>query len=50
MINPAAATTSITDTLDTTTVSLTATASVAEGGNIIYTASLNNAAQIAGHA
>ncbi len=44
-INPAAATTAITDTLDTTTVSLTASASVAEGGNITYTASLNNAAQ-----
>ena len=45
MINPAAVTTSITDTLDTTTVSLTASASVAEGGSIIYTASLTSAAQ-----
>ena len=46
-INPAAATTAITDTIATTTVSLTATASVAEGGNITYTASLNNPAQTA---
>ena len=44
-LNPAAATTAITDTLNATTVSLTATASVAEGGNITYTASLNNVAQ-----
>ncbi len=44
-INPAAVTTSISDTLDTTTVSLTATPSVAEGGSIVYTASLNNVAQ-----
>ena len=43
-INPAAATTAITDTLDVTTVSLTASASVAEGGSILYTASLNNPA------
>ena len=43
-INPAAATTSITDTLDLTSVSLTATPSVAEGGNIVYTASLNSLA------
>ncbi len=43
-INPAAATTSITDTLDTTTVSLTATPSVAEGGSIVYTASLTSPA------
>ncbi|MBZ0068666.1 MAG: retention module-containing protein, partial [Thiobacillus sp.] len=35
----------ITDTLDVTTVSLAATASVAEGGNITYTATLTNAAQ-----
>ena len=40
-----AATTSITDTIDTTTVSLSATASVAEGGVIVYTASLTSAAQ-----
>ena len=45
VINPAAATTGITDTLDTTTVSLTASASVAEGGSVVYTASLNNVAQ-----
>ncbi|MDO9175030.1 MAG: Calx-beta domain-containing protein, partial [Actinomycetota bacterium] len=44
LVNPAAATTSITDTLDTTTVSLTATPSVAEGGSVVYTASLNNTA------
>ena len=39
-ISPTAATTAITDTLDTTTVSLTATPTVAEGGSIVYTASL----------
>ncbi|MEW6119492.1 MAG: retention module-containing protein [Pseudomonadota bacterium] len=44
-INPAAATTTISDTTDTTTVSLTATPSVAEGGSIVYTASLTNPAQ-----
>ncbi len=44
-VNPAAATTTISDTLDVTTVSLTATPSVAEGGSIVYTASLNNSAQ-----
>ncbi|MGF6516418.1 surface adhesion protein [Pseudomonas sp. BT76 TE3572] len=38
------ANTSITDTADTTTVSLTATDSVAEGGSIVYTATLTNAA------
>ncbi|MDR6919058.1 hypothetical protein J2X66_005963, partial [Pseudomonas sp. 3296] len=36
--------TSVTDTQDTTTVSLTATDSVAEGGSIVYTATLTNAA------
>ena len=46
-VNPAAATTAITDTTDTTTVSLTATPSVAEGGTIIYTASLTNLADTA---
>ena len=46
-INPAAATTAVTDTIDTTTLSLTATPSVAEGGSIVYTASLNHAAQAA---
>ncbi len=45
VIDPTAATTSITDTLDTTTVSLTATPSVAEGGSIVYVASLSQAAQ-----
>src|SRR5205814_73952 len=43
--HPPAAVTSITDTIDTTTVSLTATASVAEGGSISYTASLTSVAQ-----
>ncbi|MHC8398328.1 retention module-containing protein [Pseudomonas sp. MDT1-17] len=38
------ANTSITDTADTTTVSLTGTGSVAEGGHITYTATLTNAA------
>ncbi len=36
--------TSVTDTADTTTLSLTATDSVAEGGSIVYTATLTNAA------
>ncbi|MFO1219881.1 MAG: immunoglobulin-like domain-containing protein [Burkholderiaceae bacterium] len=45
VVDPTAATTSVADTLDTTTVSLTATPSVAEGGNIVYTASLTNPAQ-----
>ncbi|MCR5882729.1 hypothetical protein LRS03_07625 [Rhizobacter sp. J219] len=44
VVNPAAATTTVTDTLDTTTVSLSATGTVAEGGNIIYTASLTSPA------
>ena len=36
--------TTVTDTLDTTTLSLTASAaSVAEGGRIVYTATLSNA-------
>jgi surface adhesion protein len=39
--NPAPVTTSVTDVQDTTTVTLTATPSVAEGGSIIYTASVN---------
>uniref|UniRef100_UPI0028AEC71C immunoglobulin-like domain-containing protein n=1 Tax=Pseudomonas sp. TaxID=306 RepID=UPI0028AEC71C len=39
--NPAVVTTSVTDVLDTTTVTLTATPSVAEGGSITYTASVN---------
>ncbi|MBT9525791.1 MAG: large adhesive protein, partial [Rhizobacter sp.] len=46
-VNPSAATTLVTDTIDTTTVTLTATASVSEGGSIVYTASLNNAADTA---
>ena len=37
------AVTTVTDTVDTTTVSLTATPSVAEGGIIVYTASLTSA-------
>ena len=46
-VNPAAATTTVTDTIDSTTVALSATASVAEGGNIVYTATLTSAAQTA---
>ena len=37
-------TTTVTDTVDTTNLSLTATGSVAEGGQITYTATLTNAA------
>ena len=44
-VDPTAATTAITDTIDTTTVALTATPSVAEGGSIVYTASLSAIAQ-----
>ncbi|MBK9352332.1 MAG: hypothetical protein IPN05_19995 [Sulfuritalea sp.] len=40
-----AATTSISDTTDATTVSLTASPSIAEGGSITYTASLGAAAE-----
>ncbi|MCP1473774.1 hypothetical protein ABIA54_002140 [Pseudomonas sp. EB276 TE3739] len=36
--------TTVTDTVDTTSLSLSATGSVAEGGSIIYTATLTNAA------
>ncbi|SEC78632.1 surface adhesion protein [Pseudomonas saponiphila] len=43
-INDKPAETSVTDTPDTTTLSLTATDSVAEGGSIVYTATLTNAA------
>ncbi|MFN3357716.1 MAG: retention module-containing protein, partial [Pseudomonas sp.] len=43
--DPAPAVTQIADTIDTTTVTLTATASVDEGGKIVYTATVNNAAQ-----
>ncbi|EJM59771.1 hypothetical protein PMI30_05698, partial [Pseudomonas sp. GM50] len=39
--NPAAAVTDVTDTLDTSTVNLTATSAVAEGGTVVYTASLS---------
>jgi surface adhesion protein len=38
--DPAAAVTSVTDTVDTSTVTLTATSSVAEGGTVVYTASV----------
>ncbi|WP_374707283.1 immunoglobulin-like domain-containing protein, partial [Pseudomonas sp. 008] len=38
--SPAAAVTTVTDTIDTSTVSLTATANVAEGGTVVYTASV----------
>ncbi|WP_163003838.1 immunoglobulin-like domain-containing protein, partial [Pseudomonas viridiflava] len=36
--------TNVTDTVDTTNLSLCATGSVAEGGSIVYTATLTNAA------
>ncbi|WP_339528314.1 immunoglobulin-like domain-containing protein, partial [Pseudomonas sp. EL_65y_Pfl2_R96] len=39
--NPAAAATDVTDTTDTSTVNLTATSSVAEGGTVVYTASVS---------
>ncbi|MDZ5605507.1 immunoglobulin-like domain-containing protein, partial [Pseudomonas sp. RP23018S] len=39
--NKTAVTTTVTDTVDTSTVTLTATPSVAEGGSIIYTASVS---------
>ncbi|MEX5590800.1 immunoglobulin-like domain-containing protein, partial [Pseudomonas urmiensis] len=42
--NPAQVSTSVTDLQDTTTVSLSATPSVAEGGSIVYTATLTNSA------
>ena len=45
--NQALVSTTVTDEQDTTTVSLTATPSVAEGGQIVYTATLTNAAQSA---
>ena len=45
--NQAPVSTAVTDVQDTTTVSLTATPSVAEGGQIVYTATLTNAAQSA---
>ena len=40
-IDPAAATTTVTDTIDVTTATLTATPSVAEGGTITWTVSLD---------
>ncbi|WP_033053886.1 immunoglobulin-like domain-containing protein, partial [Pseudomonas mandelii] len=39
--SPAAAVTEVTDTLDTSTVSLTANGTVAEGGTVVYTASVS---------
>ncbi|AZF40323.1 T1SS secreted agglutinin RTX [Pseudomonas sp. R1-43-08] len=44
-LDPNPAVTQITDTLDTTTVTLTAGSSVTEGGQITYTATLTNPAQ-----
>ncbi|WP_395609777.1 retention module-containing protein [Pseudomonas sp. B22129] len=44
-IDPAPAVTQITDTIDTTTVTLTAGQTVVEGGQITYTATLTNPAQ-----
>ncbi|UVM67076.1 retention module-containing protein [Pseudomonas sp. B21-009] len=46
-IDGSSAVTSVTDTIDTTNLTLSATPSVAEGGNIIYTATLSNKAQTA---
>src|SRR6185503_2405903 len=46
-VNATPATTTITDTIDSTTLSLTASPSVAEGGLITYTASLTAPAQSA---
>ncbi|POA43160.1 large adhesive protein [Pseudomonas sp. MPR-ANC1] len=43
--NTTPATTTVTDSIDTTSVSLTATGTVVEGGEITYTATLTNAAQ-----
>ncbi|WP_409261913.1 immunoglobulin-like domain-containing protein, partial [Pseudomonas putida] len=45
--NKAVLSTSVTDVQDTTTVTLTATPTVAEGGQIVYTATLTNPAQTA---
>ncbi|MDM9597713.1 retention module-containing protein [Pseudomonas shirazica] len=41
-VNSGAAVTKVTDTIDTTTVTLTATSTVAEGGVVTYTASVNH--------
>ncbi|NBB13208.1 retention module-containing protein, partial [Pseudomonas sp. SLFW] len=46
-IDPQPANTQVTDTIDTTTVSLSADAAATEGGQITYTATLTNAAQTA---
>ncbi|KAE9640186.1 retention module-containing protein, partial [Pseudomonas sp. PB103] len=43
--NTTPATTTVTDSIDTTSVSLTATGTVVEGGQITYTATLTNPAQ-----
>ncbi|EJN32655.1 retention module-containing protein, partial [Pseudomonas sp. GM80] len=43
--NTTPATTNVTDSIDTTSVSLTATGTVVEGGQITYTATLTNPAQ-----
>ncbi|MHA6198244.1 retention module-containing protein [Pseudomonas wadenswilerensis] len=42
--NPASTVTTVTDTVDTTGLTLTATGTVAEGGSIVYTATLTNPA------
>ncbi|QXN50470.1 retention module-containing protein [Pseudomonas fluorescens] len=44
-VDPAPAVTQITDTIDTTTVTLTAQPTITEGGQITYTATLTNPAQ-----
>ncbi|WP_442796278.1 immunoglobulin-like domain-containing protein, partial [Pseudomonas sp. LF19] len=46
-VDGSSAVTSVTDTIDTTNLTLSATPSVAEGGNITYTATLSNKAQTA---
>ncbi|KHL71354.1 hypothetical protein PpSQ1_26655, partial [Pseudomonas putida] len=40
-VNPTEAVTNVSDTLDTSTVTLTATPSVVEGGTVVYTASVS---------
>ncbi|MFJ3484682.1 immunoglobulin-like domain-containing protein [Pseudomonas sp. NPDC090202] len=45
--NPQPANTQVTDTIDTTTISLSSDATATEGGQITYTATLTNAAQTA---
>ena len=47
VVNPAPAVTTVSDTIDTTTVSITGAASVLEGANASYTVSLTSAAQTA---